>query len=151
MALKKVEKKAKPVTQDEIDQWIPNAEWDRCEEARPIDNAVASMVSHTAKLVAGVGPDAEIVTNDNGAKQSKVEHRLDLVPADAIFRMGETLKVGAERYAEWNWTGIPTTDHINHALIHLYAFLAGDTQDDHLGHAITRIAFAIHTDAHEAD
>lgn len=108
-------------------------------------------IGRKLRSIAGVGPDAEVVTNEKGAMQSKVNHRLDLVPADAIFRMGETLKFGAERYAEWNWTGIPTTDHINHALIHLYAWLAGDTQDDHLGHAITRIAFAIHTDAHEED
>jgi hypothetical protein len=121
-----------PMRQDEVDEYVKWA------EEQPV-------------RVIGVGPDAEIVTNDKGAKQSKVNHRLDLIPADAVFRMGETLKIGAERYAEWNWTGIPTTDHINHALIHLYAWLAGDTQDDHLGHAITRIAFAIHTDAHGED
>ena len=121
-----------PMRQDEVDEYVKWA------EEQPV-------------RVIGVGPDAEIVTNDRGAMQSKVNHRLDLIPADAVFRMGETLKIGAERYAEWNWTGIPTTDHINHALIHLYAWLAGDTQDDHLGHAITRIAFAIHTDAHGED
>lgn len=148
MALKRIEKKAKPVTQDEIDRVVKPAPV--LMDEKQFDKLFEALDSE-GKVISGVGPDAEIVTNDKGAKQSRVEHRLDLVPADAMFRMGETLKVGAERYAEWNWTGIPTTDHINHALIHLYAFLAGDTQDDHLGHAITRIAFAIHTDAHEAD
>ena len=38
----------------------------------------------------------------------------------------------------------------NHAIQHLYAYLAGDTSDDHLAHAILRAMFAFEVD-HEQD
>ena len=39
---------------------------------------------------------------------------------------------------------------MNHAVQHLYAYLAGDTSDDHLAHAILRAMFAFEVD-HEQD
>ena len=38
----------------------------------------------------------------------------------------------------------------NHAIQHLYAYLAGDTSDDHLAHAILRAMFAFEVN-HEQD
>jgi hypothetical protein len=93
--------------------------------------------------IKGVGKDAPTVVNEVGAKQSKVEYRLDLADTRAVFALGKTLHEGAEKYGEENWRGIPAKEHINHALIHLYAYLAGDKQDEHLSHALCRIMFAI--------
>ncbi len=96
-----------------------------------------------ADLVAGVGPDAPTVVLSNGAKQSATPARLDLIPMLALLHVGAILKEGAEKYGEGNWLGIPVRMHVNKALIHLAAFLAGDTQDDHLGHACCRIQMAL--------
>lgn len=64
----------------------------------------------------------------------------------AILRIAKTLEYGVGRYSRNNWRLIPTNDHINHALIHLYADSIGDKQDDHLDHALTRIMMALATD-----
>lgn len=67
-----------------------------------------------------------------------------------MFAAAEVAKYGADKYGESfdsrNYTKIPVTDHINHAIQHLYAYLAGDISDDHLGHAIVRTMFAYDVD-----
>lgn len=94
----------------------------------------------------GVEPDAPVVTNDNGGKQSKTPYGFHLLPISAMFDAAKVAKEGADKYGETfdkrNYTKISTEDHLNHALQHIYAFLAGDKQDDHLGHAIVRLMFA---------
>lgn len=94
-------------------------------------------------MIHGVGPDAPIVTNAAGAKQSASPARLDLIPMRALLRVGAILQEGAAKYGETNWRGIPVNDHLNHALVHIAAFLAGDTQDDHVGHACCRLQMAL--------
>lgn len=94
----------------------------------------------------GVEPDAPVVTNKNGGKQSKTPYGFHLLPISALFDAAKVAKEGADKYGETfsqrNYTKIDTEDHLNHALQHIYAFLAGDKQDDHLGHAIVRLMFA---------
>lgn len=49
-----------------------------------------------------------------------------------------------------NYKKIPAEEHVNHAIQHLYAYLAGDISDDHLAHAILRTMFAFEVN-HEQD
>lgn len=86
----------------------------------------------------GIGPDAPIETNATGGKQSKPIARLDLIPARALLQVGKVFEYGATRYEKDNWRKISSEEHINKMLIHAYAWLAGDTSDDHAGHAATR-------------
>lgn len=94
------------------------------------------------KPIPHVGPDTPTATSPSGAKQSDLPYRCDLLPAAAVLMISKTLKDGADRYGVDNWRGIPVSDHVNHALVHLFAYLAGDVQDDHLGHAACRLLFA---------
>lgn len=93
--------------------------------------------------VDGVGKDAPVVVNAAGGKQSSVRQRLDLMPPLALLAVGEVLSEGAAKYGDNNWHSIPVNDHLNHALIHAYAFLAGDRQDDHLEHFACRAMMAL--------
>jgi len=86
--------------------------------------------------ISGVSADAPVVVAANGDKQSLIMYRFDLIDARAALALARVLAEGAEKYGEQNQRGIPTDQQINHALQHLYAYLAGDTSDDHLGHAI---------------
>ena len=99
--------------------------------------------------VAGVAPDIPVVVNEKGGKQSDTPYAFHMIPTSSIFAAAQTLGYGAKKYGETindrNYTKIPTEDHINHAIQHLYAFLAGDKQDDHLAHAIARCMFAYDT------
>lgn len=95
------------------------------------------------EVIRGVSTSAPIITNEKGAKQSDSPYRLDLVDPKALLAIGAVLKEGAAKYGEENWRGIDLNDHINHALVHIYAYLAGDTSDDHIEHAATRMIFAL--------
>lgn len=89
-------------------------------------------------MVKGVTPDAEIITNEQGGKQSKTEYAFHLSDTDAMLALAEVLQYGATRYARDNWRKIPAEEHFNHMLIHYYAWAKGDTSDDHLAHMFFR-------------
>jgi len=90
-----------------------------------------------------VNPDVPITTNEHGGSQSDVPVRFDLIDAKAMFEMAKVLDHGAKKYGANNWRLIPVEDHINHLLMHAYAYLAGDRTDDHLSHALCRATFAL--------
>jgi hypothetical protein len=94
-------------------------------------------------ILKNVGPSAPVVTNEAGGKQSKVDYRFDLLPAKATFAVAGVLDHGAKKYAPWNWLKIGEEEHVNHALIHLFAWLDGDKQDDHMSHAACRVMMAL--------
>lgn len=90
-----------------------------------------------------VAPDAPVTTNEHGGSQSDVPVRFDLIDAKAMFEMAKVLDHGAKKYGANNWRLIPVEDHLNHLLMHAYAYLAGDRTDDHLSHALCRATFAL--------
>lgn len=85
----------------------------------------------------------EMITNEAGGKQSRSNGRADLIPPKALMEIAKVLGEGAVKYGDWNWKLIPINEHINHALIHMYAHLAGDTKETHLANAICRMMFAL--------
>lgn len=97
-------------------------------------------------IIDGVGTDAPTVTNERGGKQSHSPFRCDLLPPRAVLAVASVLRDGAAKYGDGNWRSIPVGDHLNHALSHVFAWLAGDTQDDHLAHAACRLVFALDLD-----
>lgn len=94
----------------------------------------------------GVGPDAETVVNEAGGKQSHTPYRFDLIDPISMFELAKILASGAEKYGDWNWLMLDVQSNLNHALQHIFAYLAGDAQDDHLGHALCRLMFAVRLD-----
>lgn len=94
----------------------------------------------------GLDPNVPVVTNSHGGKQSSTPYAFHLLPISSVFAAAEVAAYGASKYGEdfshRNYTKIPTEDHINHAIQHLYAYLAGDISDDHLAHAVVRTMFA---------
>jgi Domain of unknown function (DUF5664) len=92
--------------------------------------------------VAGVGPDAPTETGENGASQSKVQYHFDSIDPRTLLALARVHAEGDAKYGRDNWRGIHPTSHINHAIIHLVAHLAGDRSDDHLAHALCRVGMA---------
>lgn len=68
---------------------------------------------------------------------------------NALIEIGKVLQYGAEKYEPNNWRLIPQEEHINHALIHLYAHILGDEQDNHIGHCLCRLMMAYATEPTE--
>lgn len=91
----------------------------------------------------GAGPDTPTLTSENGAKQSDIPYRFDLIDGLAMAEMAKVLKDGAEKYGQDNWRGIDVPSHLNHLLMHTFAWLAGDRSDDHLSHILCRATFAV--------
>lgn len=91
---------------------------------------------------------SEVATNKYGGRQSKMEHRFDLISPTAIMKLAHVLEYGSRRYGVDNWKVIEVNDHLNHALFHIYAYLAQDSKEDHLSHAFARVMMAIEIDAH---
>lgn len=72
--------------------------------------------------------------------------RYDLISPIGLKRIAETYAYGAKKYTPFNWEkGIPASNMLNHALRHLYMFLAGDTNEDHLAHAAWNVIGAMHS------
>ena len=90
-----------------------------------------------------VGPHEPIVSDKRGYFTSVVPYRMDLMPAAALLRLSKIMCEGAKSHGENNWKRGSVADHLNKALVHAYAHLAGDTSDDHLGHAAWRFMAAL--------
>jgi uncharacterized HAD superfamily protein len=126
-----------------------NQDWDGiriseyCEFFKHVESLVSlrSLLSEIDNL--GMGQDAPIIENEQGGKQSKLNYRFDLTDPMADFKLAEVLANGAAKYSVDNWRLIDVNSHLNHAMSHLAAFKAGDTTDDHLGHALCRIHMAV--------
>jgi hypothetical protein len=121
-------------------------------EARRLNEQLAERVAAQSELlarkserIAGVGPDEPVTANELGGQQSLSAYRSDLLPPRALLAVARVLKQGADKYGDNNWRLICRADHLNHALTHVLAELAGDAQDEHLVHAACRLLFALET------
>ncbi len=71
--------------------------------------------------------------------------RYDLISPIGLRRLAETYAYGARKYGDDNWLkGIPASDLFNHAVRHLYLWLAGDRSEDHLAHSVWNIMAIMH-------
>jgi hypothetical protein len=70
--------------------------------------------------------------------------RFDLLPPAMLMRVAQHYENGAKKYAERNWEkGIPASRCFSSAIRHLFKWLAGSTEEDHLAAAIWNIACLI--------
>lgn len=89
----------------------------------------------------------QIETNENGGKQSYIGTCYRCIPSDSIERAAKTLEYGRQKYGKDNWKLIPSDEHIEHALRHIYKALEGGSIDeDDLAHATVRLMFAMHVE-----
>jgi len=74
------------------------------------------------------------------------EYRFDLVSPIGLREVARACAEGAQKYSDFNWEkGMPVNDLLNHAIAHVYQFLAGDRSEPHLGHAAWNLLAAIHS------
>ena len=96
------------------------------------------------------GIDSSIVEAEPGCagKQSPTFYRFDLWDAEVQLKIAEIFAKGAEKYGADNWKHIPSRNHLNKALIHIWGWISGNREDDHLLHAAWRVmaAYVVHRD-----
>lgn len=87
--------------------------------------------------------DGETIITKDGGKQSFVSARVDLIPPECLLLLGQCLGFGADKYGEENWKKIPLQDHLNHVMVHVLKFQAGDRTEPHLVNVLARGVFAL--------
>lgn len=96
-------------------------------------------------------------TKDSGVKQEfstgahrdtqEGKGRFDLIPPSALKRLAGVYERGAEKYGARNWEkGMPIGRYLDSALRHVYQYIEGRRDEDHLAQALWNIAGAIHTE-----
>ena len=93
--------------------------------------------------IEGVGQDVPTIVNEKGGKQSSMPYSFMSLDPVAMFAMTKALKEGRDKYGDdENWRAIPVEEHLDHAIMHIMAYRAGDTSDEHLSHLMCRSMFA---------
>lgn len=86
---------------------------------------------------------------DTGRKDDSDKNRMELIPPELLFAVGDVLTFGAAKYADRNWeAGLKWSRVFGALMRHMWAWWSGQSNDaetgkSHLWHAACCIAFLI--------
>lgn len=73
--------------------------------------------------------------------------RCDLMSPIALLAYAEIMAEGAARYGDRNWEkGLKMSNLVNHHITHFLKWMAGDTTEPHLKHALWNMAALVHNE-----
>lgn len=92
--------------------------------------------------------ETPIQPNDPNSPQTHLEYRTDLLLPDWLLDVAHVLHQGATKYGDNSWKTLPIDDHLNHAMVHIQQYRAGDRSEQHLINIVCRMMFAYWCDKH---
>ena len=102
------------------------------------------------KKKAEIKDSGERTTFETGAVRDMHEGKGDMVslPNSAILRLSKHYESGAKKYGRWNYTkGIPVSSFLDSALRHIFKYLDGWDDEDHMSAAAFNILGAMEMEA----
>lgn len=137
------------MTQDN-DAPTPTPEFDEFrQEVARLRRPEVSMILPSGPAHVPTPEGGDVVTNEQGGKQSRVDHSfVDLEP-EMLLRVTAVLHKERAKYGAKNWRNIPYEDHVNHIGYYWTLLLEGDTTEDHLANIICRAMFAMYMQGKE--
>lgn len=112
----------------------------RVEWVRLCTNKATPSPAATPNNIKDSGERREFAT---GAQRDRAfgKGRFDLLPVTAIFALARQLEAGAVKYSSRNWEkGMPLSVFWDSAVRHLFKFLGGLRDEDHLAAALFNVA-----------
>lgn len=85
-----------------------------------------------------LGDHLPITESESGYKTSETPYRFDISPFRAMLHCANITYEGAKTHGDDNWRKGSVEAHVDKAIIHAFAWLAGDRSEDHLGHLAWR-------------
>lgn len=118
-------------------------------ELKKIQNRIGELNLQEAGIERRNAAPAGTTTFSTGAVRSSDcdNERWDLLSPIGLRRVAGTCGEGAKKYSEYNWeNGMPVLTMLNHAIRHIFKYLAGDRSEDHLAHAAWNLLAACHSE-----
>ena len=98
-----------------------------------------------------LGWESPMDTNHRGAPHGKVGAAFHLLPPEALRRAAKIMQQNLESHGRDTWRSLDRDDHINHLLAHIFDWMEGKNDEDHLAHALCRAMFLASTLAEDKE
>lgn len=112
----------------------------------PKDKIMLLMKGVPMAGIEGVGKEVEQIDGI-----AAIPYDFTGIDPKAMFAMAKVMAEGLKNHERGGWRKVPLEKHLNNALSHIWAYLAGDKQDEHLSHALCRVMFAVALEIHEKE
>lgn len=125
-----------------------------CDGIGFVESLLPPKVEVTIPITDTVTGVAGYYTYETGAKRGTdhADCNVALIPREALQAWGRAFAEGERKYGRDNWLkGFPQVSVLRNAIEHIYAYLDGDTSEDHLGHAMWNLGTAIYQDVNRPD
>lgn len=104
----------------------------------------------------------EYITKDSGQREEftsgavrdvrEGKGRYDLLPSAPIRRWAAVMERGAKKYEQRNWEkGIPISRCLDSALRHIFQYMDGQKDEDHIAQAFWNIGAVMHFEENRPD
>lgn len=100
------------------------------------------------KIIVKDSGEREVYSGGAMRDNSKGKGRMDLLPPESILRLSRWYEAGALKYRDHNWeSGMLISRYVDASLRHLFKYIAGCNDEDHLSAVAWNVLAIMHHEA----